>query len=85
VYLGKYSVRIDDFDCFVFQQYGGDLGPPCIEADADSLEEMLRAAQCVSEALSAAQIVHRFEVYNDKDAQVGYFHFGWPCDTTVKT
>jgi len=38
IVVGHYSIRIEDFDHFVFQEYGGDLGDPQIDADADTLE-----------------------------------------------
>src|ERR1041385_8032340 len=28
VYVGRYSVRIEDCSHFIFESYGGDLGPP---------------------------------------------------------
>src|SRR5437667_12681139 len=61
VTVGKYSVRIDDCSHFVFQDYGGDLGDPIIDADADSAAEMLRDSARISEALTGAGVVHRFE------------------------
>lgn len=78
VTVGKYSVRIDDCSHFVFQQYGGDLGDPVIDADADSATEMLRDAGRISGALTGAGVVHRFEVYDEHDALAGYFHHEWP-------
>jgi hypothetical protein len=78
--VGRYSVRIDDCSHFVFQQYGGDLGLPVIDADANSGANMLRDAERVSGALGRAGVVHSFEVYNEQDAVIGYFHYGWPQD-----
>ena len=77
VCVGSYSVRIEDYSHFVFQDYGGDLGSPQIDADADSLDEMLSEAKSVSEALAAAGIRHRFEIYDDSDEMVGYLHHEW--------
>ena len=31
-----------------------------------------------AKALSRAKLVHRFEVYDEHDEIVGYFHYGWP-------
>lgn len=78
VTVGKYSVRIDDCSHFVFQEYGGDLGEPVIDAGADSAAELLRDAERVSAALTGAGVVHRFEVYDEHDTLAGYFHHGWP-------
>ncbi len=78
VYVGRYSVRVEDCDHFIFQEYGGDLGDPCVEADADTVEEMMRDAKLVSDALARAGIVHRFEVYDGQGELAGYLHFQWP-------
>ena len=76
--VGRYSIRIEDCDHFVFQGYGGDLGDPSVDADADSLERMLHDGGRVSEALSDAGIRHRFELYDDDERLVGYLHHNWP-------
>ena len=82
VVVGRYSVRIEDFSHFVFQEYGGDLGEPQLDADADSVEDMVRNARRVSEALARAGIRHQFEIYDDDaddpDAIDGYLHYEWP-------
>jgi hypothetical protein len=83
VTVGKYSVRIDDCSHFVFQQYGGDLDDPRIDADADSVTEMLRDTERVSSALSRAGFIHSFEVYDEHETVVGYFHYGWPQTNAV--
>lgn len=77
VHVGQYSIRIEDCSHFVFQEYGGDLGEPRIDADAESVERMLRDATLVSDALARAGIRHRFELYNDNE-MVGYLHYHWP-------
>lgn len=74
--VGKYSVRVDDCEDFSFEQYGGDLGDPCIEANADSPETMLKDAERVSAALSKAGVTHHFEVYDQNDLTIGVFEFG---------
>jgi hypothetical protein len=78
VRVGQYSVRLDDCSHFVFQEYGGDLGDPSIDADADTVEEMMNDGALVSGALARAGIKHRFEVYDDGDRIAGYFHHAWP-------
>jgi hypothetical protein len=79
---GNYSIRVDDCSHFVFQEYGGDLGDPSIDADADTLAEMLSDGNLVSEALAKAGIRHRFEIYNVEGEMVGYLHFDWPLSNT---
>jgi hypothetical protein len=76
VHVGRYSIRIEDCSHFVFQEYGGDLGDPAI--DADTVTDMIREAGLVSGALSRADIKHRFEIYDDCDTLAGYLHHLWP-------
>ena len=78
--VGKYAIRITDFDHFVFRELGGDLSPPCITADAESADELIRQSSIVSEALSIAEVRHRFEVYDGNDELVAYHHYNWPKD-----
>jgi hypothetical protein len=78
VVLGRYSVRVEDCSHFVFQEYGGDTDKPAIDADARSLEEMMREGKLVSDALARAGIRHRFELYDAANALVGYLHHDWP-------
>ena len=82
IVVGRYSIRIEDFDHFVFQEYGGDLGDPQVDADADTLEDMVRETNIVSDVLAKAGIRHRFEIYDDAaddpDAVAGYIHHEWP-------
>ncbi|WP_110987185.1 hypothetical protein [Acaryochloris thomasi] len=78
VSVGQYSIRVKDCDHFVFQEYRGDLGDPAIDANADSVEEMMRDRQLVSEALSRAGVRHRFEIYDHYSEEVGYLHCNWP-------
>lgn len=80
VSVGPYAVRVHDCDHFSFEQYGGDLGPPRIAADASSLEDLMRDAKRVSEALARAGLRHRFEVYDGRGELAGYVHNDWPCD-----
>ena len=77
--VGQYSIRLDDFSHFVFAEYGGDLGEPCIEADASSPEALALEVQRVSSALSQASVVHRFEIYSEDGGEIRhYFHHAWP-------
>ena len=78
VTVGRYSVRVDDCSHFVFAQYGGDLGQPRIDADAETLADLLREAGLISAALDCADLVHRFELYNNSGVMVGYLHHRWP-------
>jgi hypothetical protein len=78
VVVGRYSLRVKDCSHFVFQDYGGDLCDPMIDADADSAEAMLLDGRLVSDALRRAGIRHRFEIYDDGLEMVGYLHHQWP-------
>jgi hypothetical protein len=76
--LGRYSICVEGHSRFIFQQYGGDLSDPVIDADAETLTELLATARLVSEALAHAGVVHRFELYDDARELAGYLHHGWP-------
>jgi hypothetical protein len=78
VYVGPYSVRVEDCSHFVFQEYGGDRCEPSVDADAGSLGELTRDGTLVSDALARAGIRHRFELYNGRNEMVGYLHHDWP-------
>lgn len=78
VQVGQYSVRIQNCSHFVFQEYGGDLGDPSVDADADTVEELIREGRLVSDALARAGVRHRFEIYNDRDELCSYLHYNWP-------
>lgn len=79
VRVGKYSIRVEGRSHFVFQNYGGDLGVPTVDADADTVDDMIQEAGLVSNALGRAGIRHRFEVYNDRNDLCGYLHHEWPA------
>ena len=64
VHIGRYSIRVEDCSHFVFQEYGGDLGDPTIDADADSPLEMTREARLVSDALAKHALVVHNEYLN---------------------
>ena len=77
--VGRYSIRLDDFSHFAFQEYDGDLGAPQIQADADGAETLAADAKRVSDVLAAAGLVHRFEIYpHGTEEMTHYFHHGWP-------
>ncbi len=78
VTVGKYSIRIEGHSRFAFEEYGGDLGDPVIEADAESVPDLMATSRLVSQALARAEVVHRFEVYDDARELAGYLHHGWP-------
>ena len=78
IYVGRYSIRVEDCEHFSFEQYGGDLGDPVIDADAETVESLVRDSRLVSSALAAADLRHRFEVYDDNDNIAAYFHHRWP-------
>ena len=81
VTVGRFSIRLDDFDHFAFREYGGDLGDPCITADNESLDALLAFSGRVSQALSANSIRHRFEIYDGNENLAGYFHHSWPLQS----
>ena len=78
VNVGRYSIRVKDFRHFALQEYGGDLGDPQIEMEADSLDDMLRDAGRISKIFADANLRHRFEIYDDSSKLVGYLHHDWP-------
>lgn len=78
VNVGTYSIRLDDCEHFVFQEYGDDVGQPTIDADGNSLDAMLKDGNRVSAALASHGIRHRFEIYNSDGDMVGYIHHRWP-------
>jgi hypothetical protein len=41
VTVGRYSIRVEGHSRFKFQEYGGDLGDPVIDADAGSVAELV--------------------------------------------
>ncbi|MES2571979.1 MAG: hypothetical protein V4710_18235 [Verrucomicrobiota bacterium] len=77
--IGQYSIRLDNFSHFIFREFGGDLGDPQIEADADDVQTLAAEAKRVSEIFSDAGLIHRFEIYqHGTDVMTHYFHYGWP-------
>ena len=82
VVVGRYSITFCDCEHFRIQEYGGDWGPPYIDADADTLDRLHADARRVSDALAASDLRHRFELYDGADRLVGYLHHRWPVDDT---
>ena len=81
VEVGQYSIRVRDCGHFVIQEYGGDLGDPVFDADASTPERMIEDGGRVSAALAAANLRHRFEVYDNDDRLVGFLHYQWPQES----
>ena len=75
---GKFSIRIDACSHFVFQQYGGDVGQPVVDANAETVERMIGDTELVSAALSEGRVEHRFEVYNSDGELVKVL--GWSAN-----
>ena len=78
VNVGTYSIRLDDCEHFVFQEYGGDICSPTVDADGSTLDAMLHDGNRVSAALASYGLRHRFEIYNSDGDMVGYIHHQWP-------
>ena len=78
VYEGSYSLRIEDYPHFVIQHYGGDLCDPDFDVDADTTEELSCYAKQLSSILASANIAHRFEIYDDLQNLIAYYHHDWP-------
>jgi hypothetical protein len=74
--VGRYSIRVKTCADIVFREYGGDLGTPCLTADAESVAELIQAASAVSAALTTAQIKHLFEIYDSQNQCVAVIC--WP-------
>jgi hypothetical protein len=83
VYIGQYSIRVENCEHFSFEHYGSDLGDPVIDADAETADAMKRDAILVSNALKRAGIRHRFEIYDSADRLIEYLHFEWPPPNNV--
>ncbi len=54
--VGTYSIRITDCQHFAIQEYGGVLGDPVFDADADSLLRMLADTSKVSTRIDCSII-----------------------------
>ena len=76
---GRYSIRLEDFDHFSFQELGQDLSEGCITADGE-VEELITFSKRVSATLAKAGVKHRFEVYSESDELAAYIHHEWPKD-----
>jgi hypothetical protein len=78
VYEGRYSIRIEDYPHFTIQNYGGDICEPSFDVDADTAEELSAYAKQISSILASANIAHRFEIYDDRQNLIAYYHHDWP-------
>jgi hypothetical protein len=78
VHVATCSIRLLDCSHFAFQEYGVDLFEPSIEADADTVEEMVQTALPISNALGRNGIRHRFEIYDESKKLAAYLHHDWP-------
>ena len=47
------------------------MGEPSVDADADTVEEMIREGRQVSDALARAELRHRFEIYSERNELSG--------------
>jgi len=77
---GRYSVRLKDFDHFVFRELEGDIGQGYITADHASTEALVKICKRVSQTLANGGVQHRFEVYSDREELAAYLHHDWPKD-----
>ena len=75
---GRFSVRLTDFDNFVFRELGGDLQSGSISADSESTDRLIAFASRVSETLKIHSVRHRFEVYSEIGEMAAYLHHDWP-------
>jgi hypothetical protein len=75
-YEGGRYVRVYEGAYFTFER----IGPTeyLARGDADSVEQMHKAASAVSWALSELDLRHRFEVYDSGARLVHYLHHHWP-------
>jgi hypothetical protein len=48
VTVGRYSIRVEGHSHFNFEHYGGDICDPLIDADAESVAELMQTAGLVS-------------------------------------
>lgn len=78
VYVGRYSIVVKDCESFSFEEYGGDLGDPCIVADAETADVAIRDAKLVSDALTKAGVRHCFSVEDEHQRLLAYLHHDWP-------
>ena len=77
--VGRYAIRLTNFDHFVFHGLGGDLASQSIAADADTVDTLSEAALKVSEVLRSHDLRHRFEIYGPDETMASYFHHRWPA------
>ncbi len=78
VVKGAFSLRLTDFDYFVFRDFDDRVGSCPITADPPDDAVLATCATGVSGTLARAGIRHRFEVYAGQGDPVGYLHHNWP-------
>lgn len=76
-----HTLHVADAFRWTFDHVSVDGAEPEVEADAETVEMLLRDAERVSTALARAKIRHRFEVFDGDRVPRGYFHFDWPQPT----
>jgi len=79
VYVGNYSIRVLDCECWSFESVESNAA--AINADTDTIERAIEDVRLVSNALAGANIRHRFEVWGDDklvEKALYYQHHLWP-------
>ncbi|MGB0901416.1 hypothetical protein [Halocynthiibacter sp.] len=77
-YVGRYSIRLEEFDRFSFQELGSDPRTPYIDANHRNVSELIAFSQRVSRTLADAHIKHVFEIYDANEELAAYLHHNWP-------
>ncbi len=77
---GKFSIRLNDFEHFVFRELDGGIRSGSITADHVSTRELVDFSHRVSHTLAKGNIRHRFEVYSGEGELAAYIHHDWPKD-----
>ena len=77
---GKFSVRLEGIDNFVFRELDDDLRSGSVSADHRSTEEFIAFCRLVSKTLAESEVKHRFEVYSKTKDLAAYLHHDWPKD-----
>ena len=71
----KFCVEVNDCSHFKFEFTNGHAA---LDADADTLEQMIADARMVSDALTSAGIKHQFSVHDHHEELITHFHHEWP-------
>ena len=72
------STRVLECSAFQICFHDGSIG---LNASAENIARMLVDARLVSNALTSAGIVHRFEVHDHNGMRAEYLHHNWPPET----